>query len=410
MAGSVSAGLSRGTVLADTVVVEAAPGSHLRLLAGQALAWPGPGDEFLVASAGLVAVANAYVMLGLVTEPEADAELDAAGTAMTARGLPGSWLSIRSGADGYWRLRGRGREGLSWMPRAVAVSPVRLAAGSSDLRFEWLRLARAGVRFQVQASAAGERLPPRHAGQAVVGLSLADDAANRYQMYWDAGRGTGTLWAGDVVALPEPPDDVAFFELAAAGSPAPFRVAVSAPRLVRMGTADPPWPTAAESYLALLCAQHPPAAIGRSCGRRVAAAVAEALLAVGAIPAHSPVLLQALGRDKRSAHPVLPTTWPSPVRRDTPPDMRIAIGAGLPLATLLWSSRACLRGARTFSCTCTGGPGCTAAAGRPQSPHSPSARSMTSAARMKGGRAAGADMARARDTVTSRSGRPCRPA
>jgi hypothetical protein len=62
----------------------------------------------------------------------------------------------------------------------------------------------------------------------------------------------------------------------------------------------------------------------------VVAAVAEALLFAGVIPADSPVLLRALGRDKRSAHPVLPKTWPSPVRRDIPPDMRIAICAALP--------------------------------------------------------------------------------
>ncbi len=91
-------------------VVEAAPGSYLRLLAGQALVLPGPGDEFLVASAGLVAVVAASVMLGLVTGPEAESVREAAGKAVAASSPPGSWLSIRSGADGYWRLRSRGRE------------------------------------------------------------------------------------------------------------------------------------------------------------------------------------------------------------------------------------------------------------------------------------------------------------
>lgn len=97
------------------MVVEAAPGNHLRLLAGQALALAraGPGGEFVVASAGLAAVANAYVMLGLVTEPEAEAVLDAAGKAVTARGLARPWAGIQSGADGYWRLRSHGRAGLS---------------------------------------------------------------------------------------------------------------------------------------------------------------------------------------------------------------------------------------------------------------------------------------------------------
>jgi hypothetical protein len=315
-----------------TVVVEAAPESHLRLLAEQTLAQAGPGDEFVVASAGLDAVANAYVMLGLLTESKAEAVLKAAGEALTGRGLPGSWLSTRSGALGYWQLRSRGRDGLSWIPRAVAISPLRLAAGSADVRFEWLRLSHAGLRFQVQATAAGEELPPRHAGLALADLSLADDAGHRYQVYWDGGRGNSRLWVGDVVALPAPPDDVAWFELGASGSAAAFRVVVPAPLPVQAGTADPPWPTAAESYLALLCAQDPPQAVGRRRGRNVVAAVAEALFFAGAIPAHSPLLARALGREKRSSHPVLPTTWPSPVRRATQPDLRIAICAALPFS------------------------------------------------------------------------------
>jgi hypothetical protein len=318
--------------LSHTVVVEAAPESHLRLLAEQALAQAEPGDEFLVASAGLHAVANAYVMLGLLTESKADAVLEPASEALTARGLPGSWLSIRSGAHDYWQLRSRGRDGLSWIPRAVAISSAHLAAGSADVRFEWLRLSHAGLRFQVQATAAGEGLPQRHAGLALADLSLADDAGHPYQMYWDGGSGNNTLWVGDVVALPEPPDDVAWFELRAIGSAAALRVLVPAPLPIQVGTADPPWPTAAESYLALLSAQDPPQAIGRSRGGHVVAAVAEALFLVGAIPAHSPLLPRALGREKRSSHPVLPKTWPSPVRRATQPDMRIAICAALPFS------------------------------------------------------------------------------
>jgi len=280
----------------------------------------------------LRAVADAFVMLGLLSQPEAEAVLQEANAALAARGLPGSVLSVRSGAQDYWQLRSRGPDGLSWLPRAVAISPLRLAAGSADVRFEWLRLSHAGLRFQVQATAAGEELPPLHAGLALADLSLADDAGHEYRMYWDGGSGNSTLWVGDVVALPEPPDDVAWFEFRAAGSAAGSRIMVPAPLRVQVGTAQPPWPTAAESYLALLCARDPPIAIGRSLGRDVVAAVAEALLYVGAIPAHSLLLPQALGRGKRSSHPVLPKTWPSPVRRATPPDMRIAICAALPFA------------------------------------------------------------------------------
>lgn len=312
--------------------MEAAPESHLRLLAEQTLAQAEPGGEFVVASAGLAAVANAYVMLGLLTEAKAEAVLTAAGQAMTAAGLPGARLSIQTGADDYWQLRCHGRDGLSWIPRAVATSPAELPVGSAQVRFEWLRLSRAGLRFQVQASAAGAEPPVRHAGLALADLSLADDAGNSYQMYWDRGSGTSTLWAGDVIAQPEPPDDVAWFEVRARGAAAALRIAVPAPLPIHVGPADPSWPTAAESYLALLSAQDPPQAIGRSHGGHIVAAVAGALFLAGAIPEHSPVLARALGREKRSWHPVLPATWPSPVRRTTQPDMRIAICAALPFS------------------------------------------------------------------------------
>jgi hypothetical protein len=391
-----------------TGVVDAAAKGYLRFLAGQIIARAGPGEEFLVAWAELQAVANAYVMLGLLTGPEAATVLKPAGEALTGRGMPRSWLDAWSGGDDYRQLRSSGREGLSWLPRAVAVSPARLAVGSADVRFEWLRLSRAGVRFQVQATAAGPGLPPR-AGLALSGVSLADDAGQRYQMYWDGGSGTSRLWVGDVVAPGEPPGDVAWLELRAGGSAADLRLGVPPPLPVQAGTADPPWPTAAECYLDLLEAQDPPQAIGRSRGRHVAAAVAAALLYAGAIPADSPLLTRVLGRDKRSAHPVLPTTWPTPVRRDTPPQMRIAICAALPFSGAAVVIEGLSTWGRTCSCASAAGPGCKASAGRRPSRHSPSARPTTSAATTTGGWAAGADTAAVRAMATSRSGRRCPP-
>ena len=73
-------------------VVDAAAEGYLRFLAGQILARAGPWEEFLVAWAELQAVANAYMMLGLLTGPGADAVLKPAGEALTGRGMPRSWL------------------------------------------------------------------------------------------------------------------------------------------------------------------------------------------------------------------------------------------------------------------------------------------------------------------------------
>ena len=46
----------------------------------------------------LRAVADAFVMLGLLSQPEAEAALQEANAALAAAGLPGSVLSVRSGA------------------------------------------------------------------------------------------------------------------------------------------------------------------------------------------------------------------------------------------------------------------------------------------------------------------------
>jgi hypothetical protein len=163
--------------------------------------------------------------------------------------------------------------------------------------------------------------------------SAADDCGHSYRLRWDGGRGSDRLWVGEVVAEPvseyQRPDDVAWFELAAAGGPA-ARVVFAAPPGTLAGPSAPPRPTPAESYLAWLGRQDPPPELGRSGGRQVVAAVAEGLVSVGAMPAHSPLLPPVLGRRKRSSHPDLPRTWPHPVHLSTPPDLQIALCAALP--------------------------------------------------------------------------------
>src|SRR5713226_608501 len=114
-------------------------------------------------------------------------------------------------------MREQGRPALAWVPRAVTAGGLRFSVTAADLRCDWFRVARAGVRFQVQVAAAGEQPPSRHAGMALAGLPAADDAGRSYRLRWDGGRGRDRLWMGEVVAEPVPghgrPDDVAWFEL-----------------------------------------------------------------------------------------------------------------------------------------------------------------------------------------------------
>jgi hypothetical protein len=133
-----------------------------------------------------------------------------------------------------------------------------------------------------------------------------------------------------MVASRELPGDVAWFELGGTGPTTHGRLFMPPPPPVPVGSASTSRPTAAVSYLAQLSAQHPPAEIGQGDGKQIVAGVAAALLYAGAIPPDSPVLTQVLAREKRSRHPVLPASWPTPIRRTTQPHTRIATCAALP--------------------------------------------------------------------------------
>lgn len=314
-------------------MVGVAPETYLQLMA-QDLAEAQPLAHRRVSAAGIQAVAHAFAMLGLVSAEGAEAAMTQASRALGLGGAGGSEAGAGPRpACGYWDVRAQGRHALAWIPRSVAVGALRFSVAAASLRCDWFRTARAGLRFQVQAATVGQQPPSQYAGMALAELSAADDAGHSYRLRWDGGRGSGRLWMGEVVAEPmsahKRPDDVAWFELAAADGPA-ARVVFAPPSAIPVGPAAPPWPTPAESYLAWLSRQDPAPELGRSGGREVVAAVAEALVSVGAMPAQSPLLPPILGRHERSSHPGLPVTWPHPVRLGTPPDLQIALGAVLP--------------------------------------------------------------------------------
>ena len=316
-------------------------------------------------------------------------------------------------ACGYWDMRAQGRHALTWIPRAVAVGALRFSVAGADLRCDWFRMARAGLRFQAQAAAVGQQPPSPHAGMALAELSAADDAGHSYRLRWDGGRGNDRLWMGEVVAEPmsahERPDDVAWFELAAADGPA-ARVVFAPPPAILVRPAAPPWPTPAESYLAWLSRQVPAPELGRSGGREVVAAVAEALVSVGAMPAQSLLLPPILGRHERSSHPDLPLTWPHPVRLGTPPDFQIALCAALPFEHAAAVIEGLSAWGEDIQLHIYGWPWSRASIGRPRFPPSRSAQSMISAKSTKGRQATGAGTVPAKDTVSSPSGLPCRAA
>ena len=309
------------------------PETYLRLMAHD-LALAQPRSRLRVIQASVEAVARAFIMLGLLSAEGAVAALADARRAQALNGVGNLESAVwpRASTD-FWPARAHGQHALTWTPRSVAVGAAELSVAGVDMRCSWFRVARAGLRFDVEVTAGDQQLLAQQAEAALGELSAADDAGRSYRLRWDSDRARGGVRLGEVVAEPvserAQPGDIRWFELGTADGAA-VRVVFAQPPVIGVGTADSAWPTAAECYLALLSRQDPAPELGRSGGRDVVAAVAESLVTVGAIPAQSPLLPQVLGRDKRSSHPDLPVGWPHAVRVGTPPDLEIALCAALP--------------------------------------------------------------------------------
>ena len=271
------------------------------------------------------AVANAFVMLGLLPEQRAEEILAEHRLALEAKGfrfgvLTGE-LSVRSGAHGFQDAQEASQESLAQIPLAVAAGPVPLPVGGVDLTLEWAVLTRGGVKLVLHStgqlddnlSGPGLRLywvlPSRPPDEKIrSGLLVTDNLGRQYRMQPGSWCGTnlsrrpgGPLsWDGEMLAEPEPRAEpvtsgaVRWLEFAAASAQA-ARVIIPAPDQVAAGAAEPPWPTPAECYLAAL-AKVTSMSIGTD-GRtveldvaQIVAAVAEALLWTGALPPDSALL------------------------------------------------------------------------------------------------------------------------
>jgi hypothetical protein len=304
------------------------PGAFLRAmmapLSSARRGQPLPGVPF-----SREAVANAFVMLGLLPESRAEEILAEHRPALEAKGfrmgvLTGE-LSVRPGAHGYQDAQAAGRDGLSRIPLATGAGPVPIAIDGLDLTLTWVTLTPAGVRLHLrgtgpdygQLSGPSRRpfrvLPAQLAGAAIqAGLSVTDNLGRTYRLRparWSGtaapGRpgSTAYRWDGEMLAEPEPrPGDqaadaaVSWLEFATASGPA-VRVDLAPPAQVATGQAEPPWPTPAECYLAVLgsATSMSISADGRTTEldtAQIIAAVADALLWVGALPPDSALLSQ----------------------------------------------------------------------------------------------------------------------
>ena len=289
------------------------PEDCLRSLAAEALQ-RAPHRPLFPDSLGLMAVANAFVMLGLLPEPRAEAVLADHKSALERMGLGNAWgvtkgeLTVRPGAHEYWQSRMAGPGGLREVPLLVAVAGVCCPTSVAEVCFEWVKLTSNGWQLSFRATAPdpGGNPPDPDVvmGQAMSEISLTDDAGQSHDLRaedvgWSRLQERGEQeWRGHVLVACDPASKPAWFELAPTIGGASGRVALPSPAQVPVGRSDPPWPTPAECYLAALAPvttisigpSGTVAEAGPEETARIVATVADSLIAVGALPVTSALL------------------------------------------------------------------------------------------------------------------------
>jgi hypothetical protein len=290
------------------------PADCLRSLAAAALMRAHPDRPLFPVSLGLMAVANALVMLGLLPEPEAEAILAGHQVALERKGFPDVWgvtrgeLTVRPGAHEYWQSRAAGSGGLREVPLSVAAAGVRCPTSVADVGFEWVKLTSAGLQLSFHATApypgAEPADPQEPMRQALSEISLTGDAGRFYDLSavrvgWGRSRDRQE-WHGRVLVAQDPASTPAWLEFTPTAAGAPARVALPPPAQVPVGASDLPWPTAAECYLAALAPvthisiEAAPSGDVAEAGpeetAEIIATVADSLMAVGALPVSSTLL------------------------------------------------------------------------------------------------------------------------
>jgi hypothetical protein len=327
------------------------PESCLRSLTAEALLWAHPERPLFPVSLGVMAVANAFVMLGLLPEPLAEAILAEHRSALEREGFENTWgvtkgeLTVRPGAHEYWQSRTAVPAGLREVPGPVAAAGVRCPTSVAEVCFEWVKLTSTGSRVSFRATAddpGGNPPPPDTVmRQAMSEISVTDDTGHSYELVvegvgWSRDRDRGEQeWDGQVLLDPSPARQPAWLKFTAARGSASGRVALPPPAQVPVGTSAPPWPTPAECYLADLATvtsysistSGSEATAGPEDTAEIVAKVADSLMAVGALPVTSTLLRESPARREPAWQRPLVSRWSR--RVDTAAHFRPAEHRGL---------------------------------------------------------------------------------
>jgi hypothetical protein len=237
------------------------------------------GSSLPVTRLSLEAVANAFVVLGLLPAQRAEEILAAQRPIVEAAGfrvgLPIGELSVNAGARAFQEAQAGAASGPRLTPQAVGAGPVRLRFPGQDITITSATVTADGIslRYHGDAQEGNGRDELRAIGQAVADeitqLSITDDRGRTYLVPRDnvSGRlhghtavrsASGTpLWIpdGEFLAGPAPgvpasgetasgdgPPAVRWLEFSAGSGPGtePVRLEIRPAAVVPTGTTDPP--------------------------------------------------------------------------------------------------------------------------------------------------------------------------
>ncbi|HUN33796.1 MAG TPA: hypothetical protein VMU95_17445 [Trebonia sp.] len=304
------------------------PEECLRSLVDEATQRAQAGAQVLHCTLSVRAAANAFVLLGLVSEQQADKILFDYQGGLQQKGLGTSWgltdgeLPAHSGAQEVYQAVASGPAALTDVPEAMAPAavefPATIAGLPAELRLEWVKLTEGQWRISFRASAkdpGGQPDRPSVVMREAAGmLRVTDDTGHRYRhrvenVTWDRVPISRQEWRGELVADQNPDAPTpAWLEISSAESgttetiplvPAGGQDEPDGPQERReagivTGTAAPQWPTPAEGFLDVL-ARVGAVRVGwtdlePARTAEIAATVADCLLAVGALSPDSDIL------------------------------------------------------------------------------------------------------------------------
>lgn len=324
------------------------PEACLRALTAP-LAGARQGGPLPVARFSVEAVANAFVVLGLLPAARAEEILVAQRPVLEAAGfqvgLPIGEMSVSPGARAFQEARAAGADSPQRIPLAVAAGPVRCRLRRHDLVITSATLTPEGIELRYHGDALESDRREASAlhqefNEEITELSITDDTGETYLVppgnvhgimsgrcsapgQCPASGRTPWVFEGDLLAVPAPGQAgsrggrpaVRWLGFSAGSGP-PVRAVIPSVGAAPTGTTQPPWPTPAECYLAELASISQEWSIGSfETGTveldtaAIVAAVTDALLAVGALPAYSALLTRLPYREPTDWQAALVPRW-----------------------------------------------------------------------------------------------------